>query len=50
MNPISIFLLPGNIVSDALRVQARDSRMMIRTLVNMLFWSLVGILVILPFI
>lgn len=50
MSPIGLFLLPGNLVSDALHVDAQDSRMMIRTLVNMLFWNLVAILLILPFI
>ncbi|HEV7458050.1 MAG TPA: hypothetical protein VGN96_14860 [Roseococcus sp.] len=50
MSPVSLFLLPGNLVSDALHVEARDSRMMIRTLINMLFWNLVAVLLILPFV
>ncbi len=39
------FLLPGNLVSDALGVGENDDRMMIRTLVNMLVWNLVAVLV-----
>jgi hypothetical protein len=50
MTPVGLFLLPGNLVSDVLHVEAQDSRMMIRTLVNMLVWNLVAVLLILPFI
>lgn len=50
MTPISLFLLPGNLVSDALGVVDLDSRMMLRTLVNMLVWNLVAVLAVLPFI
>jgi hypothetical protein len=50
MTPVGLFLLPGNLVSDVLNVEAQDSRMMIRTLVNMLVWNLVAVLLILPFI
>lgn len=50
MSPVSLFLLPGNLVSDVLHVEGGDSRMMIRTLINMLFWNLVAVLLILPFI
>ncbi|HZH46202.1 MAG TPA: hypothetical protein VEY31_06160 [Roseococcus sp.] len=45
-----LFLLPGNLASDALRIAAPDSRMMLRTLVNMLFWNLVAVLAVVPFI
>ena len=50
MTPVSLFLLPGNLVSDALHVEDTDSRVMLRTLVNMLVWNLVAMLAILPFI
>ena len=50
MSPISLFLLPGNLVSDALHVEAEDGRMMVRTLVNMLFWNCIAVLSVLPFI
>ena len=38
------FLLPGNLVSDALGAREEDDRAMIRTLVNMLVWNLVVVL------
>jgi hypothetical protein len=50
MNPVRLFLLPGNLVSDALHVEDPDSRTMLRTLVNMLVWNLLAILAVLPFI
>ncbi|MDO9501700.1 MULTISPECIES: hypothetical protein [Alphaproteobacteria] len=50
MSPVGLFLLPGNLVSDALHIQDRDSRVMLRTLVNMLVWNLVAVLAILPFL
>ena len=36
------FLLPGNLMSDLLGVRTEDDRGMTRTLVNMLFWNLIG--------
>lgn len=36
------FLLPGDIVSDLLGIRGTDDRSMTRTVVNMLFWNLVG--------
>ncbi|MCP8937586.1 hypothetical protein NK718_03590 [Alsobacter sp. SYSU M60028] len=36
------FLLPGNFLADLLGVESADDRGMTRTLVNMLFWNLVG--------
>ncbi len=50
MGPVALFLLPGNLASDALHIEAEDSRAMVRTMVNMLVWNLVAILLILPFI
>jgi hypothetical protein len=41
---------PGNLASDALGIVDPDSRMMLRTLVNMLVWNLVAVLAVLPFI
>ena len=43
------FLLPGNIISNLLGVRRDDDRGMTRTLVNMLFWNLVGAFVALYF-
>jgi hypothetical protein len=39
-----LFLLPGNLGSDAIGAREGDDRTMIRTLVNMLVWNLVGVL------
>lgn len=50
MSPLRIFLLPGNLVSDALHLSDGDDRSMLRTLVNMLVWNLVVVLLMLPFI
>jgi hypothetical protein len=50
MSPLRLFLLPGNLVSDALHIENADSRIMLRTLVNMLVWNLVAVLAVLPFI
>jgi hypothetical protein len=41
---LRVFLLPGNLVSDALGVREDDDRTMIRSLVNMLVWNLVIVL------
>ncbi len=50
MTPVALFLLPGNLVSDALHIEAEDSRMMTRTLINMLFWNLFAVLMVLPLV
>lgn len=50
MTPTRLFLLPGDMVSNALHVRDADSRTMLRTLVNMLVWNLVAVLAVLPFI
>lgn len=50
MSPIGLFLLPGNLASDALHIHDHDSRVMLRTLVNMLVWNLVAVLAVLPFL
>lgn len=41
---LMLFLLPGNLVSDALGAQKDDDRAMIRSLINMLFWNLIIVL------
>lgn len=43
---VRAFLLPGNVISDLLHVREEDSRVMVRTLINMLFWNLVTIVAI----
>ena len=50
LNPVSLFLLPGNLASDALHIEDGDSRTMLRTLVNMLVWNLVAVMIMLPFL
>jgi hypothetical protein len=50
VNPVSLFLLPGNLVCDALHVEDDSSRAMLRTLVNMLVWNMVAVLALLPFV
>ncbi len=39
-----LFMLPGNLVGDAIGARQDDDRAMIRTLVNMLAWNFVGVL------
>jgi hypothetical protein len=36
---LRVFLLPGNVVGDALGARAADDRAAIRVMVNMLFWN-----------
>ena len=36
-----LFFLPGNLVADLLGATKVDDRMMIRTMINMLFWNVV---------
>ena len=38
------FLLPGNLVCDAIGIRSEDDRSMVRTLVNMLVWNLAVVL------
>ena len=41
---LRIFLLPGNMVCDAIGARADDDRAMIRSLINMLVWNLAVVL------
>lgn len=43
---LRVFLLPGNLVCDALGARKDDDRAMIRSLINMLVWNLVVVLVV----
>ena len=43
---LQVFLLPGNLVCDAIGARAEDDRSMIRSLVNMLVWNLAIVLVV----
>lgn len=46
---LKLFLLPGNLVANALGATLDDDRVMIRSLINMLFWNaviIVGALVV----
>ena len=38
---LRMFLLPGNLVGDALGARAEDDRAAIRVMMNMLFWNTV---------
>lgn len=39
---LKTFLLPGNLVSNSLGIVEPDDRGMMRTMINMLFWNLIG--------
>jgi hypothetical protein len=41
---LRVFLLPGNLVCDALGAHEEDDRAMLRTLINMLVWNLAIVL------
>jgi hypothetical protein len=43
------FLLPGNLVCDLIGASTTDDRGMTRTLINMLFWNLIGAFIALHF-
>ncbi len=43
---LRVFLLPGNLVCNALGAREDDDRAMIRSLINMLVWNLVVVLVV----
>ncbi len=43
---LALFLLPGNLVCDAVAARAGDDRSMIRSLVNMLVWNFVAVIVV----
>jgi hypothetical protein len=40
-----LFLLPGNLIANLLAATKADDRMMIRTLINMLFWNVIVVVV-----
>lgn len=42
---LGLFFLPGEAVASAIELEDEDSRGMVRLLINMLFWSLVGLTV-----
>jgi hypothetical protein len=42
---IRIFLLPGNLIADALGARAEDDRTAIRVMTNMLVWNAVLVVV-----
>ena len=41
---LRVFLLPGDLASDALGAREQDDRAMLRSLVNMLVWNLAVVL------
>ena len=43
---LRVFMLPGNLVCDAIGAHAEDDRSMIRSLVNMLVWNVAVVLVV----
>ena len=42
---LRLFLLPGNLVGDALGARAEDDRAAIRVMINMLFWNTILVVV-----
>jgi len=41
---LKLFFLPGDLVADLVGATAGDDRMMIRSLIDMLFWNLVVVI------
>jgi hypothetical protein len=42
---LRVFLLPGNLIGDALGARAEDDRAAIRVMMNMLFWNAILVVV-----
>jgi hypothetical protein len=42
---LRVFLLPGNLIGDAIGARAEDDRAAIRVMMNMLFWNTVLVVV-----
>jgi hypothetical protein len=42
---LRIFLLPGNLVGDAIGARSEDDRTTVRVMTNMLFWNTVLVIV-----
>jgi hypothetical protein len=42
---LRLFLLPGNLIGDALGARAEDDRAAIRVMMNMLFWNAILVVV-----
>ncbi len=46
---LTLFLLPGTLVINALGISVEDDGGIIRSTVNMIFWSALAFLIALPF-
>ncbi len=46
----SLFLLPGTLVLNSLNISIEDDGGIFRSLINMIFWGLVGLLFALAFL
>ena len=42
--PLRIFRFPGTVVANRLGAKLEDDRMMIRTLIDMLFWNIIFVI------
>jgi hypothetical protein len=42
--PLRIFQFPGTVVANRLGAKLEDDRMMIRTLIDMLFWNIIFVI------
>ena len=47
---LALFLSPGNLVINAIGISIEDDGGIIRSTVNMIFWSVLALLISLPFI
>ncbi len=45
-----LFLLPGTIVINALDVSVEDDGGVLRSFVNMIFWGILAVVIMLPFV
>lgn len=47
---LALFLLPGNLVINAIGISIEEDGGIIRSFINMMFWGILFILISLPFI
>ncbi len=46
---LALFLLPGNLVINAIGISVEDDGGIIRSTINMIFWSVLAFLIALPY-
>ena len=44
----NLFLLPGTLVLNAMDISVENDGGIFRSLINMIFWGIVGVMIILP--